>query len=153
MKWQVGVVSCKLESMKFHSAEVRQLALAALERGEPRQVVSQLFEVPVGTLDRWRREFRQTGKNAPAPRGHKRAAFEAVDLPLLEAQLRAAPDATLEQQAALWRQNTGRPASRSSVQRALKRLGPRGWTRKKRVSGPVNVTKKPARNGGRTSGR
>jgi len=139
--------------MKFHSAEVRQLALAALERGEPRRVVSQLFEVPLGTLDRWRREFRQTGKNAPAPRGHKRAAFAAADLPQLEAQLRATPDATLEQHATTWRQSTQRNASRSSVQRALKRLGSRGWTRKKRVCAPVSATKQPAKSGERTSGR
>jgi transposase-like protein len=86
--------------MKIHSTEVRGLALAALERGEKRAEVSRLLEVPVGTLDRWRREFRRTGKNAPASRGHKRAAFPAADLPRLEVQLRSWPDATLEQQAA-----------------------------------------------------
>jgi transposase len=116
--------------MKIHSAEVRRLALAALERGEKRAEVAGLLEVPIGTLDRWRREFRRTGKNAPAARGHKRAAFSAADLPCLEAQLRSCPDATLEQQAATWRQNTGQSASRSSVQRALRVLG---WSRKKRV--------------------
>jgi transposase len=114
--------------MKIHSAEVRGLALAALERGEKRTQVSGLLEVPVGTLDRWRREFRRSGKNVPAARGHKRAAFPAANLPRLEAQLRSCPDATLQQQAATWRQNTGQNASRSSVQRALKTLG---WSRKK----------------------
>jgi transposase len=116
--------------MKIHLGEVRRLALAALERGEQRTAVSQMFEVPLGTLDRWRREFRRTGKNAPAARGHKRAAFTSTDLPHLEAQLRSCPDATLEQQAATWRQNTGQSASRSSVQRAMQVLG---WRRKKRV--------------------
>ena len=114
--------------MKIHSAEVRSLALAALERGEQRQEVARLCEVPLGTLDRWWREFRRTGKKAPAARGHKRPAFSAADLPRLEVQLRSCPDATLEQQAATWRQSTGQKASRSSVQRAIKVLG---WSRKK----------------------
>jgi transposase len=109
---------------------VRCLALAALERGEKRAEVSRLLNVPLRTLDRWRQEFRQSGKKAPAARGHKRAAFSSTDLPRLEAQLRVCPDATLEQQVATWRQNTGQSASRSSVQRAIKVLG---WSRKKRV--------------------
>lgn len=116
--------------MKIHSREVRGLALAALERGDKRSEVSRMLEVPVGTLDRWRREFRRTGKNSPAARGHKRAVFSSADLPRLEAQLRSCPDATLEQQATTWRQNTRQSASRSSVQRAMKVLG---WSRKKRV--------------------
>jgi transposase len=116
--------------MKIHSAEVRQLALATLERGDKRGQVSVMLEVPVGTLDRWWREYRRTGKNAPAARGHKRAAFSGADLPRLEAQLRSCPDATLEQQAATWRYSTGQGASRSSVQRAMQVLG---WSRKKRV--------------------
>jgi transposase-like protein len=68
--------------MKIHSGEVRQLALAALERGEKRAAVSQMFKVPVGTLDRWRREFRRLGKSAPAARGHQRSAFTLAELPL-----------------------------------------------------------------------
>jgi len=120
----------RTQDMKIHSAEVRHLALAALERGEKRTAVSGMLEVPVGTLDRWRREFRRTGKKAPAARGHKRAAFSAADLPRLEAQLRVCPDATLQQQVVTWRQSTGQSASRSSLQRAVQVLG---WSRKKRV--------------------
>src|SRR4028118_1388969 len=119
MRWQCS----RTGSMKIHSAEVRGLALAALERGEKRAEVSRLLKVPLRTLDRWRQEFRQSGKKAPAARGHKRAVFgvgELGELPRLQAQLRVCPDATLEQQAETWRQNTGQSASRSSVQRAMK---------------------------------
>jgi transposase len=116
--------------MKIHSKEVRQLALQALERGERRSEVSRMLCVPVPTLDRWRREFRRSGQNAPLPRGHRQAAFGEQELPLLEAQLRQNPDATLDRQVEQWRHQTGRPASRSSLKRALLKLG---WTRKKRV--------------------
>jgi transposase len=109
---------------------VRGLALAALARGEKRANVARMLGVPLGTLDRWRREFRRSGKQAAAPRGHKRAAFSAEDLPRLAAQLRAASDATQEQHAATWRASTGQAASRGSVQRAMRVLG---WTHKKRA--------------------
>ncbi len=136
--------------MKFHSAAVRQLALKALERGEARGSVSRMLDVPLSTLDRWWGEFRRSGKQAPLPRGHKRAAFCGEELVRLEEQVRSCPDATLEQQAARWREDTGQSASRSSVHRALKKLGEKGWTRKKRVSGPVSVTKPRAPLGART---
>lgn len=116
--------------MKIHSTEVRQLALRALERGEGRSDVSRLLSVPLATLDRWWGEFRRSGKEAPLPRGHLKAAFGAAELPRLEAQLRAAPDATIEHHVQQWRAQTGGRASGSSLHRALKKLG---WSRKKRV--------------------
>ncbi len=50
--------------------------------------------------------------------------------PLLEAQLRAHPDATLEEHRLLWQQQQGPCVSRATMARAITRLG---WTRKKRV--------------------
>lgn len=116
--------------MKIHSKEVRQLALRALERGERRAEVSRMLCVPVPTLDRWRHEFRRSGQEAPLPRGHLQAAFGAGELLLLEAQLRQSPDATLDRQVEQWCHRTGRASSRSSLKRALVKLG---WTRKKRA--------------------
>ena len=145
-----------MQDMKFHSTEVRQLALCALERGESRRSVAAMFAMPLSTLDRWWGEFRHLGKRAPLPRGHRRAAFSGADLARLESQLRACPDATLEQQAANWRQTTGQQASRASLHRALKRLGPpgpngpMGWTRKKRVCAPASATKQHVQLGGKT---
>ena len=114
--------------MKIHSKEVRQLALRALERGERRAQISRMLCVPVPTLDRWWREFRRNGQDAPWPRGHLKAAFGAEELPALAAQLRQSPDATLDRHLEQWRHQTGRTASRSSLKRALVKLG---WTRKK----------------------
>jgi transposase len=130
-----------MHNMKFHSAQVRQVALRALERGETRGSVSRLVAVPLSTLDRWWSQFGRSSKQAAWPGGHKRAAFSGQDLVRLEAQLRACPDATLQQQAARWRQETGQNASRAWVQRGLKRLGVKGWTRKKRVLAPVSAMK------------
>ena len=121
--------------MKVYGQELRELALAALERGEKRHLVAQMFGMSVPTLDRWRREQRQRGQVAPRARGHKRCAFGASDSAeheVLKELLNQAPDATLEQHLQAWRTKTGhrQGASRASLARAVERLG---WTRKKRV--------------------
>jgi len=125
--------------MKVYGQELRELALAALERGEKRHLVAQMFGMSVPTLDRWRREQRQRGQAAPRARGHKRCAFGASDSAgheVLKELLNQAPDATLEEHLRAWRAKTGHSpghsqgASRASLARAVERLG---WTRKKRV--------------------
>jgi transposase len=116
--------------MKVYGSELRQAALRALEAGQKRQAVALMLGVSVPTLDRWRREHRQSGQVAPRPRGHKRCAFGTRESELLQELLRQAPDATLEQHLQAWRAQTGQSASRASLARAIVRLG---WTRKKRA--------------------
>ena len=126
--------------MKIHSSEERGLALRALERGEGRVKVSRTMEVPLGTLDRWWREYRRSGKTAPCKRGHLRGQFAALALTILEAQLRQYPDATAQEQARRWQERSGRPVSVSTLRRARLALG---WSHKKRVSGPASNTRRP----------
>ncbi len=132
--------------MKIHSAEIRGRVLSALERGESRQGVAGMFAVPLGTLDRWWREYRASGKVAPAPRGRERPLFEATALERLRAQLRQAPDKTAWQHAALWQEATGQSVSVSTLRRARLRLG---WTHKKRACARSSATKPPANFGAR----
>ena len=132
--------------MKIYGPELRQSALAALERGEKRRSVSLMLEVSVPTLDRWRRQQRQSGQVAPRPRGHLRCAFEAKESAVLEELLHQTPDATLEAHLEEFGRVTGHSASRASLARAVKRLG---WTRKKRVSEPASATKHRVRSGGK----
>jgi transposase len=126
--------------MKIHSGEVRGLALSALERGEGRANVSRTLCIPLGTLDRWWREYRQSGKTAPSKRGHLKRQFDAGNLALLEEQLRQKPDATAHEQARIWQERTGRAVSVSTLRRARLALG---WSHKKRVCVPANKTPAP----------
>ena len=123
--------------MKIHSGEVRGLALRSLERGEGRVKVSRTMEVPLGTLDRWWREYRRSGKTAPCKRGHLRGQFDAPALVALEEQLREQPDATAQEQARRWHERNGRCVSVSTLRRARLALG---WTHKKRASVPASKT-------------
>lgn len=121
--------------MKIYGEELRGVALRALEAGQRRSEVAQTLGVSVPTLDRWRREFRQSGQEAPRARGHKKSAFSPEDLPRLKAWVQAAPDSTLLDHLACWQKQSGQSASYSSLRRALVRLG---WSCKKRVFEPAN---------------
>ena len=127
--------------MKIYGPELRSVALRALESGQRRREVAQTLGVSVPTLDRWRREFREDGQEAPRPRGHKRRVISVEQLPLLKSQVQAAPDSTVADHVRTWTQHSGQSVSDSSLRRALKQLG---WSFKKRVFEPANETRQGA---------
>lgn len=116
--------------MKAYSLDLREAALAAVDRGVPRAEVVAAFAIGPATLKRWLRRRRQTGAALPRPiPGRPSRLGAALDVGL-EGQLRAAPDATIAEHCATWEQATGRAVSPTTVRRAIARLG---WTRKKRA--------------------
>lgn len=119
---------------------MRRAALRALESGKGRREVAQTLGVSIPTLDRWRREFRQGGREAPRPRVHKRKAISPEQWPRLKSVVQAAPDSTAKDHLRLWQEQSGQSVSNSSLRRALKQLG---WSCKKRVFEPTNATKAP----------
>jgi transposase len=102
--------------------------MAALERGERRRDVAERFAVSMPTITRWVRRRRETGglapKPVPGPPAVKLAALRAA----LPARLTERADATLADQCAWWREQSGVQVSTATMSRALTRLG---WTRKK----------------------
>jgi transposase len=116
--------------MKAYSLDLREAALAAVDRGLPRAEVAATFGVSPATLKRWLRRRRQTGSPAPGPIPGRPSRLGAALDSGLEAQLRAAPDATIAEHCATWKQATGQAVSPTTVRRAIARLD---WTRKKRA--------------------
>jgi len=129
-----------MKSYKVSSQELRERAVAAVQRGEKRAAVAAMFGISVPTLDRWLRQQRTTGTLALQARGRPRPALTADLLKQLEAQLRARPDATLQQHRAKWEEASGHNLSRASLWRAFDGLG---WSRKKRAWEPASATKPP----------
>jgi transposase len=116
--------------MKAYSLDLREAALAAIDRGMPRTEAATTFGVSPPTLKRWLRQRRQTGSLAPrAIPGRPSRLGTSLDGGL-EAQLRATPDATIAEHCATWEQTTGQAVSPTTLRRALARLD---WTRKKRA--------------------
>lgn len=133
------------------TTEMRRMAIQAVIAGLPVGVVAAIYEVNCSTLWRWRQHMRTTGLAAGRSPGRPRC-IGAAQTPLLEAQLRLHPDATLAEHVELWSKRVGAKVSRATMDRAIKALG---WTRKKRVCALRNKMKRRAQPGGKkpASGR
>lgn len=104
---------------------IRQRAIEAYQAGEGTQAqIAGMYRVTLRTFMRWWRQYRQSGTVAPAPRGHRQAAFQGGRLEALDRALSRRPDATLEQ----LREQIGVACSIMAVHRATLRLD---WRYKK----------------------
>ena len=114
---------------KPRSADLRERALARLDAGAPVGEVATTFGVHRSTLARWRQR-RAAGEPGPRPRPGRAPKIGPAERPRLEAQVRAAPDATLAEHCAAWAAATGVGVSEPTMCRALKKAR---WTLKKRA--------------------
>lgn len=93
---------------------------------------SRVFGIHRTTLGRWHKRAAVGHlENRPSCGGPRRIKpeDEAALLLLLE----TAADATLEEHVQRWQEETGQHVSSSTMRRAILRLEPRPWTRKKRA--------------------
>jgi transposase len=101
-------------------ADTRQRAIKSYLNHQGTQAqIAGLYGVHLRTFQRWLFRYHQTGRAAPFPRGHRRAAFEGAGLEKLDGLVRRNKDATLQELKAL----SGAACSIMAVQRALDRLG------------------------------
>ena len=115
--------------MEQYPADFRDRLLRAVDAGLARAEAARRFGVAVRTVQRWQRRRREAGGVAPAPRPGRPPRIGAADLPALEAQLRARPDATLAEHRDAWERERGVRLSVATMSRAVRRAG---WTVKKR---------------------
>lgn len=121
------------------------------DRGLSYEAIADLLAVGRATVSRVLRRHRETGSVQPRPRGGGNFSPIRDDA---EQQLRiliaTQPDLTVAEMAAELGRATGIRTSRSSVQRALVRLG---YTRKKRASSPASATRPRTKSAARPSRR
>jgi transposase len=111
--------------MGIATEDIRQRAIDAYQAGEGTQAqIAGMYRVTIRTFGRWWRQYRQSGTFAPAPRGHRGAAYQGSNLQALDRLISRCPDTTLEQ----LREQTGIACSIMAVQRAMLRLD---WRYKK----------------------
>jgi transposase len=115
--------------MRPYSEDLRWRVVAAVDSGMPRGEVVRRYAVSLPTIGRWLRQRRETGGLAPRPVPGPAAVKRAALLEALPGRLAAHADATLEEQCAWWRGESGVEVSTATMSRALAALG---WTRKKR---------------------
>jgi transposase len=124
--------------MRAYSQDLRERIVRAVNGGASRTEAARQFSVSERTVRRYLRRQATTGSLAPTVyrRGPAPAILPAQEAALLT-QLRAHPDATLEEHCAIWHQEQGGTVSTSTMCRAQQRVG---WTVKKSHSSPVNRT-------------
>ena len=102
-----------------YSADLRQRVLAAGDGPLSNRQVAELFQVSKGTVERWRRQRRETGQvSAGRSRGRPRIIPPDQEA-RLRAQVERMPDATLVEHCAQWAATTGVALSPASMCRAL----------------------------------
>jgi putative transposase len=107
-----------------YSMELRTRAVAAYEAGEGSYVaIAEQFAISVSSLLRWVDRTRTTGDVAPRPKGG--GWHSPIDPTVLRTVIAERPDATAEELRRMYNRRVARGArvSRSSVVRALRRLG------------------------------
>ncbi len=114
--------------MRAYSTDLRQRIVAAVDRGLPRAEVAQTFGVSRATINRYLKRRRDGGDLAPRASPGRPRTIPTGRHALLDAQLRAHPDATLAEHCARWREAHGVTLSVATMQRSLARAG---WPRKK----------------------
>lgn len=109
------------------------------------------FAVGTATVKRLIRRFRETGSVEPLPHGGgQKPRIAAGKLPRVQRLLEANPDWSIEELATAYNKQEGSTVSRSTMGRAVARLG---FTRKKSPSLPRNATPNALRPGAKASSK
>jgi transposase len=123
-----------------YSLDLRERIIKAVKAGYKHQDIAEQFGVGIATVRRYVQRDKE-GKLAPDSPPGRPADIPSEQHGVLTKQIRKYPDATLRKQCELWLEAQGTRVSVTAMCRALQRAK---LTRKKRLSEPVNVVKKPA---------
>jgi transposase len=128
-----------------YSLDLRERVVAATQTGLSVPAAARLFQVSTATIERWRRRTRE-GRDLGAHTSPGRRRWLAPEqTALLDAQIAAAPDASLLEHCRRWAARTGVVVSTATMSRWTRRLG---WTVKKSPSGHVSRIRSSGRPGG-----
>src|SRR5258708_38949276 len=101
--------------MKAYSQDLRERVLRAADQGMAHQEIVRVLGVSLATIGRYLKQRRETGQvRAKAIPGRPCKKMQALQAGL-DAQLRAFPDATLQQHPRYWQQSQAMHHSRCSV--------------------------------------
>lgn len=117
-----------------YSNDLREKVMAALDRGEKKSHVSQMFNISRDTIDRWLKR-RKAMLSVQAAQGYQRGHSHRIsDWNEFRAFAQGYGDKTQAEMAQLWQGDM----SERTMSRALARIG---WTRKKRLMAIENGMK------------
>jgi transposase len=122
--------------MRAYSQDLRQQVLRAVDDGQSREEIIELFQVSRATIKRYVKQRRETGTVLPRPipgrPSKKGAALEMGMQELLETH----PEASQQEYCQWWEAEHGMHVSRATMSRAIHAMG---WVRKREKSTNQNV--------------
>ncbi|SRR6266851_900411 len=122
--------------MRAYSQDLRQQVLRAVDDGQSRAEIIELFQVSRATIKRYVKQRRETGTVLPRPiagrPSKKGAALQMGMQELLEIH----PEASQQEYCQWWEAEHGMHVSRATMSRAIHALG---WVRKREKSTNQNV--------------
>ena len=128
--------------------QVRRVILRLRQEGRTYDEIAELVGLGTATVNRILRRYRETGSLEPlTPGGGNPSPLRQVESKL-KALVSALPDATVAEMAVALRKAEKLATSRSSVQRALVRLG---YSRKKSPSSRLSATRRTTSSAGASS--
>src|SRR6516165_6961736 len=108
-----------MEGMKAYSQDLRKRVLQALEEGMAHKEIVRIFKVSAASIGRYVKQQREEGhvrpKTIPGRPSQKRKQLQEG----LTTQLKAKPDATLDQHCQEWEEQQGVNLSRWTMSRAI----------------------------------
>ncbi|WP_041764463.1 IS630 transposase-related protein [[Leptolyngbya] sp. PCC 7376] len=107
-----------------YSDDLRRKALAAVERGIPKQEVCDMFNISLSSLYLWIQRLKETGNYSSKTGYQKGYGHKIADWEAFKSFVQQHPDKTQAEMAELWPGDV----SRRTISRMLKKIG---FTRKK----------------------
>lgn len=108
--------------MKAYTVDLRERIVKAVEGGMNKTEASRVYQVSLNSVKRYVKQFKDSGQLEPKPIPGRPAAIIGEKQALLLQEVKANPDATLQERAEYWEQTQGLKLSRSTFSRSLKRL-------------------------------
>ena len=131
--------------MNAYSEDLRKKIVEALGRGIGKSEAARTFSVSLSSIKRYAKLAEEGGSLAPKKRPGSAPKLDEKAMKLLEQDLEERPFATLKERCDYVEVMTGLSVSRSTVCRAIARIGP---TRKKGGESPPNGTSLRGQPGG-----
>jgi transposase len=123
--------------MNPYSEDLRKKIVEALERGMGKSEAARTFSVSLSSIKRYAKLAEEGGSLAPKKRPGSAAKLDEKAMKLLEEDLRERPFVSLRERCEYIGAATGLSVSRSTMCRAIARIGP---TRKKGGDRPPSAT-------------
>lgn len=114
---------CASPDMRVYSTDLR-----SVQTGRSQRETAQVFGIGISSVKHYLQQQHQRGTLAPKPIPGAERHIGPEQEEALRAQLKAHPNATLEQHCAWWVEDHGQQVSVATMSRALARLR---WTHKK----------------------